>query len=159
MYSWNQIKRFFSRDIWRIDDTELTLLQRIGIRLSRRLMITGEGFMDNNLTSYASALTDAWTQISFPISIQAETDYGATVKSAQGEFLAARAASPVWEVLAGRGLGLEEWPAPYDAAFASPPFGYVRRTGTHGLSPDDWRWAMDFAESNGESTRKPPSCP
>ena len=76
----------------------------------------------------------------------------------RGEWLAAKAASPAWEFLAGKGFGREEWPAPYDAAFASPPFGYVRRTGTHGLSPDDWRWAMDFAESNGESTREP-SCP
>ena len=35
------------------------------------------------------ALTDAWTQISFTVAIQAETDYGSTVKSKQGEFLAA----------------------------------------------------------------------
>jgi membrane protein len=67
VYSWNQIKRFFSRDIWRIDDTELTLLQRIGIRLSRRLMITGEGFMDNNLTSYASALTYSCILAAVPV--------------------------------------------------------------------------------------------
>ena len=60
----------------------------------------------------------------------------------RGEFLAAKAASPVWEVLTGKGLGLDEWPEPYDDSFVRPPFGYVRRTGTHGLSPDDWRWAM-----------------
>lgn len=67
MVTWNQIKRFFGRDIWRIDDTERPLLQRIGIRLSRRLMITGEGFMDNNLTSYASALTYSCILAAVPV--------------------------------------------------------------------------------------------
>ena len=68
----------------------------------------------------------------------------------RGEFLAAKAASPAWEFLTGKGLGLDEWPEPFDATFAHAPFGYVRRKGTHGLSPDDWRWALDFAESNGD---------
>ena len=63
----------------------------------------------------------------------------------RGEWLAAKAASPVWEFLTGRGLSLADWPAPYDDSAAIPPFGYVRRTGTHGLSPEDWRWALDFA--------------
>ena len=63
-----------------------------------------------------------------------------------GEFLSAKAASPVWEFLTGTGLGLEEWPEPYDTVAVRPPFGYVRRTGTHGLSPDDWTWAMAFAD-------------
>ena len=63
-----------------------------------------------------------------------------------GEFLSAKAASPVWEFLTGKGLGLDEWPEPYDTVALRPPFGYVRRTGTHGLSPDDWTWAMAFAD-------------
>lgn len=63
----------------------------------------------------------------------------------KGEFLAAKAASPVWEFLTGRGLGLEEMPPPYDDSFVRPPFGYVRRTECHGLSPYDWKWAIDFA--------------
>ena len=46
------------------------------------------GYEDDVVASYVDALTDAWTQISFTVSIQAETDYGATVKSAQGKFLA-----------------------------------------------------------------------
>ena len=46
------------------------------------------GYEDDVVASYEDALTDAWTQISFTVSIQAETDYGATVKSAQGKFLA-----------------------------------------------------------------------
>ena len=37
--------------------------------------------------SYADCMTGAWTQISFTVAIQAETDYGTMVKSKQGEFL------------------------------------------------------------------------
>ena len=64
----------------------------------------------------------------------------------RGEFLAAKAASPVWEFLTGKGLGLDEWPEPYSDAAVHPPFGYVRRTECHGLSPYDWTWAIDFAD-------------
>ena len=39
------------------------------------------------------------------------------------------------------------WPEPYSDVAAHPPFGYVRRTECHGLSPYDWKWALDFAES------------
>lgn len=68
----------------------------------------------------------------------------------KGEWLAAKAASPVWEMLTGKGLGggaaaPEEWPEPYSEALVAPPFGYVRRTECHGLSPYDWKWAIDFA--------------
>ena len=31
-------------------------------------------------------------------------------------------------------------------ALVRPPFGYVRRTECHGLSPYDWKWTMDFAD-------------
>jgi len=62
----------------------------------------------------------------------------------KGEWLAAQAASPVWELLTGKGLGA--MPEPYSDAAANPPFGYVRRTECHGLSPYDWKWALDFAE-------------
>ena len=65
----------------------------------------------------------------------------------KGEFLAAQAASPVWTFLTGRGLGLSEMPPAYDDVRVVPPFGYVRRTECHGLSPYDWKWALDFAES------------
>ena len=46
------------------------------------------GYEEDVKASYADALTDTWTQISFPESIKAETDYGATVRYAQGKFLA-----------------------------------------------------------------------
>ena len=63
----------------------------------------------------------------------------------KGEWLSAKAASPVWEFLTGRGLGTETWPEPYSEDLVRPPFGYVRRTECHGLSPYDWKWAIDFA--------------
>jgi len=46
------------------------------------------GYEDDVVASYINAQTDSWTQISFTVSIQAETDYGATIKSRQGKFLA-----------------------------------------------------------------------
>ena len=64
----------------------------------------------------------------------------------KGEFMAAKAASPVWEFLTGRGLGLDEMPPPYDDVAVRPPFGYVRRTECHGLSAYDWKWTLDFAD-------------
>ena len=63
----------------------------------------------------------------------------------KGEFLAAQAASSVWTFLTGKGLGLSEMPPAYDDGCVVPPFGYVRRTECHGLSPYDWKWAIDFA--------------
>lgn len=65
----------------------------------------------------------------------------------KGEWLAAKAASPVWEFLTGKGLGADVWPEPYSEALVRPPFGYVRRTECHGLSPYDWKWAVDFANN------------
>jgi len=69
----------------------------------------------------------------------------------KGEWLAAKAASPAWELLTGKALGggdvaPSEWPEPYSDAMAAPPFGYVRRTECHGLAPYDWKWALDFAD-------------
>jgi putative aldouronate transport system substrate-binding protein len=52
------------------------------------LALPFKGYEDDVVASYADSLTDAWTQISFTVSIQAETDFGASVKSAQGKFLA-----------------------------------------------------------------------
>ena len=64
----------------------------------------------------------------------------------KGEWLAVQAASPVWEFLTGRGLGARTWPDPYSDELVVPPFGYVRRTECHGISPYDWKWAVDFAD-------------
>lgn len=65
--TWNRIRRFFVRDIWRLDESVLPLGRRLGVELSRRLMITGEGFLQNNLTSYASALTYSCILAAVPV--------------------------------------------------------------------------------------------
>ena len=46
------------------------------------------GYEKDVQESYVDAMTDAWTQVSFVGNIQAQTDYGDTVKSAEAKFLA-----------------------------------------------------------------------
>ncbi|MBQ6136263.1 MAG: hypothetical protein IJI73_02710, partial [Kiritimatiellae bacterium] len=65
----------------------------------------------------------------------------------RGEWLSVKAASPVWELLAGKGVACADWTAPYDGSAARPPLGYARRTEEHGLAPHDWSWAIDFADA------------
>ncbi len=66
----------------------------------------------------------------------------------EGEFLALRAASPVWELLRGAGLPKVDWPANYDTSAIGPHLGYVRRSERHGISAYDWTWTLDFADRN-----------
>lgn len=51
------------------------------------LSLAFTGYEEEAKASYVNAYTDAWTQPSFSVVIQAETDYSAMVKSKQGEFL------------------------------------------------------------------------
>ena len=67
----------------------------------------------------------------------------------EGEFLAAKAASPVWEFLGRAGLPSVAFPDDYDTSAIGSDLGYVRRTEKHGLSAYDWMWIMDFS-SGGE---------
>jgi len=64
----------------------------------------------------------------------------------RGEWLACRAASPVWTFLAKPGLPDGEWPADYSTAAIGSHLGYVRRPGSHGISAYDWNWMLDFAD-------------
>ena len=64
----------------------------------------------------------------------------------EGEYLAAKAASPVWELLTGSGLPQVDCPADYDTSAIGPRLGYVRRSEEHGISACDWNWTMDFAD-------------
>ena len=64
----------------------------------------------------------------------------------RGEFLACRAASPVWEFLGKPGLPEGGFPANYDTSRIGPALGYVRRGGEHGISCYDWLWLLDFAD-------------
>lgn len=64
----------------------------------------------------------------------------------EGEYLAVKAASPVWTFLGVPGLPDGAWPENFSTAAIGPRLGYVRRDGPHGLWAFDWKWMMDFAE-------------
>ena len=64
----------------------------------------------------------------------------------KGEYLAGRAAAPVWKFL-GRGTMPDvPYPDNYSIAGIGESFGYVRRSEQHGISAYDWTWLMDFAD-------------
>ena len=64
----------------------------------------------------------------------------------EGEYLAAKAASPVWELLRGEGMPAVAWPDDYDTSAIGRWLGYVRRSEEHGIAACDWNWIMDFAD-------------
>ena len=64
----------------------------------------------------------------------------------EGEYLAVKAASPVWELLTGSGLPNVAWPDDYDTSAIGSRLGYVRRSEDHGISAYDWNWMLDFAD-------------
>ena len=66
----------------------------------------------------------------------------------EGEYLAVKAASPVWELLTGAGMPAVAWPDDYDVSAIGARLGYVRRGEGHGLSAYDWTWLLDFADRN-----------
>lgn len=66
----------------------------------------------------------------------------------EGEFLAVKAASPVWKFLGKKGVPDVTWPDDFDTKAIGPNLGYVRRNQEHGISAYDWTWMLDFADSN-----------
>ena len=64
----------------------------------------------------------------------------------EGEYLAVKAASPVWKLLGKDGMPDVAWPADYDTSAIGRHLGYVRRPQNHGISAYDWKWMMDFAD-------------
>ena len=66
----------------------------------------------------------------------------------RGEFLALKAASPVWQFLGAEGLPDVEWPDNEDTSAIGATMGYVRRDGGHGIAAVDWKWMLDFADKN-----------
>ena len=64
----------------------------------------------------------------------------------KGEYLACRAAAPVWKFL-GRGTMPDvPYPDNYCTSGIGESFGYVRRSEQHGISAHDWMWLLDFAD-------------
>ena len=74
----------------------------------------------------------------------------------EGEFLACKAAAPVWKFL---GLGTMPdvpYPANYDTSAIGECLGYVRRSEDHGISHHDWLWTLDFADKAWKRATKTP---
>ena len=64
----------------------------------------------------------------------------------EGEYLAVRAASPVWTFLGKEGMPDVAWPDDYDTSAIGRHLGYVRRCRNHGISAYDWQWLLSFAD-------------
>jgi hypothetical protein len=63
----------------------------------------------------------------------------------EGEFLACKAASPVWEFLGRPGLPQASFPADFSASAIGPSLGYYRRSQKHGIAYFDWLQLIRFA--------------
>lgn len=64
----------------------------------------------------------------------------------KGEYLACRAASPVWELLGAGKFPDVPFPDDFDTSAIGRGIGYVRRSQEHGISGYDWTWLLDFAD-------------
>jgi hypothetical protein len=76
----------------------------------------------------------------------------------RGEFLAAKAAEPVYRLLGREGLGVEDLPVPDRPV--GKTIGYHRRRGEHALVAYDWEQYLDFADRHllaGAQRRRPAS--
>ena len=64
----------------------------------------------------------------------------------EGEFLACKAAAPVWSFLGLGTMPAVPYPDNYDTSAIGECLGYVRRSEDHGISHIDWLWMLDFAD-------------
>lgn len=69
-----------------------------------------------------------------------------------GEFLAAKAASPVYELLGAEGI--EPYSMPETGQALTTTLGYVMHDGGHGVNPEDWEVFLDFLEKHLPSRSK-----
>jgi len=66
----------------------------------------------------------------------------------EGEWWAAKLASPVWELYGKKGLVSDGFPPP-ETPQQEGCISYHLRTGKHDLTPYDWKCYMDFADRHG----------
>ena len=64
----------------------------------------------------------------------------------KGEFLAAKAADPVYRLLGTDGLAVAHWPAPAVDSLVKSTIGYRIRPGKHDVTTDDWDAYMNFTD-------------
>ena len=64
----------------------------------------------------------------------------------EGEYLACRAASPVWEFLGKPGFPDVPYPDDFDTSAIGPYLGYYRRSEEHGIAAFDWWQLLKFLE-------------
>ena len=62
----------------------------------------------------------------------------------EGEYLACKAASPVWELLGKKGLPEGPFPADFDTSLIGEDLGYYHRSEEHGLAAFDWWRLIEF---------------
>lgn len=74
----------------------------------------------------------------------------------KGEFLAARAADPVYKLLGTDGLAASEWPEPEPHQLIKSTIGYHIRPGGHSVTRDDWDVLMNFADAHLTPKQDPP---
>jgi len=72
--------------------------------------------------------------------------FGSPWFDTEGEYLAVKAASPVWTMLGKGGMPDVAWPKAYDTEAIGRDLGYVWRSEGHGISGHDWTWTLDFAD-------------
>lgn len=79
-----------------------------------------------------------------PVLIEGMTD--SPWMDTEGEFLACKAAAPVWAFLGRETMPDVDYPDDYDEKAIGGNFGYVRRPHEHGISGYDWNWMLNFAD-------------
>jgi len=79
-----------------------------------------------------------------PLLIEGMTD--SPWMDTEGEFLACRAAAPVWKFLGRETMPDVAYPDDYSEAAIGGNFGYVRRPHEHGISGYDWNWMLNLAD-------------
>lgn len=79
-----------------------------------------------------------------PVLVEGMTD--SAWMDTEGEFLACRAAAPVWKFLGRETMPDVDYPDNFSEAAIGGQLGYVRRPQNHGISGYDWNWMLNFAD-------------